>query len=349
MRRRFTPALAFALGAAAIPWASSAQESYELGRGDVAVYNLAGEVEVVPTSGRDVRVTVRPGGADANRLSVEVGEVRGRMALRVMYPDDEIVYDMENRSRYNTQVRVREDGTFGGGNGGDQVRIRSSGSGMEAHADLRIEIPEGADVIVYNAVGPATARGVRADLRLDLSSGGVTVDDHVGMLEVDTGSGSVTVRNVEGDVEVDTGSGSVDVSGLDGRRVMVDTGSGSVEGQGIRAGSVSVDTGSGRVELMGIRAPEVQVDTGSGSVEIELLDAVESLEVDTGSGGVTVALPEGLDAEIEVDTGSGGIDVDFPVEVQTMRRNYFRGRVGDGSGRILIDTGSGGIRLRTAG
>jgi len=50
-----------------------------------------------------------------------------------------------------------------------------------------------------------------------------------------------------------------------------------------------------------------------------------------------------------VDTGSGGIDVDFPVEVRTMRRNYFRGRVGDGSGRILIDTGSGGIRLRHSG
>ena len=60
-------------------------------------------------------------------------------------------------------------------------------------------------------------------------------------------------------------------------------------------------------------------------------------------------LPANLDAEIEVDTGSGGIDVDFPVDVQTMRRNYFRGRVGDGRGRILIDTGSGGVRLLAAG
>ena len=102
------------------------------------------------------------GGDDASRLSVEVGEVRGRMALRVMYPSDEIVYDMENRGRYNTQVRVRDDGTFGGGNGGDRVRIRSSGSGMEAHADLRIEIPAGADVVCTTPwVGPAPAASRR--------------------------------------------------------------------------------------------------------------------------------------------------------------------------------------------
>lgn len=349
MKRRFAPILLLALAAATIPGGSAAQESYELGGGDVAIYNLAGAVEVVSTSGPDVRVTVRPGGDDASRLSVEVGELRGRMALRVLYPSDEIVYERESRGRYNTQLRVRDDGTFGGGNGGDRVRIRSSGSGMEAHADLLIEVPSGADVVVYNAVGQASASGVEAELRLDLSSGGAMVEDHTGTLEVDIGSGPVSVRNVEGDVEVDTGSGSVEVSGVNGRRVMVDTGSGSVEGRDIRSGSLEVDTGSGRIELMGVSAPAITVDTGSGSVELELLDSVESLEVDTGSGGVTVALPEGLNAEIEVDTGSGGIDVDFPVEVRTMRRNYFRGRVGDGSGRILIDTGSGGIRLRHSG
>ena len=32
-----------------------------------------------------------------------------------------------------------------------------------------------------------------------------------------------------------------------------------------------------------------------------------------------------------------------------MRRNYFRGRIGEGRGRILVDTGSGGVRLRTSG
>ncbi len=327
----------------------AAQESYRLGGGDVAVYNLAGEVEVVAGSGSDVVVTVSPGGDDADRLTVEVGEVRGRMALRVIYPSDEIVYAMDGRSRYNTQVRVRDDGTFGNGDGGDRIRIRSSGSGLEAHADLRVEVPAGVDLQVYNAVGRATSRGVRADLRLDLSSGGAEVSGHTGRLEVDTGSGSVRVEDVQGEVEIDTGSGSVELSRIAGDRVYVDTGSGGVDARDVESRTLEVDTGSGRVELMGIRAPDVTVDTGSGGVEVEVLSTVESLSIDTGSGGVTLALPSNLDADIEVDTGSGGIDVDFPVEVQSMRRNYFRGRIGEGRGRIIVDTGSGGVRLTTSG
>lgn len=322
-----------------------AQESYRLDGRDVAIYNLAGTVELVPGSGSSVNVTVTAGGDDAARLSVEVGEVRGRMALRVLYPDDQIVYRPEGRGRFQTQVRVREDGTFGGGSGGDRVEIRSGGSGLEAYADLRIEVPVGMDIAVHNAVGRVHAEGLRANVELNIHSGPLTAIDITGDVSLDTGSGSVTARGIRGEVEIDTGSGGVDVDDISGRIVLIDTGSGGVEGGRIAADRLEVDTGSGGIALEGVSAPDVTLDTGSGSVEITLLEAVENLEIDTGSGRVTVRVPAGLNAQIEVDTGSGGIDVDFPVEVQTMRRNYFRGVVGSGAGRIVIDTGSGGVRL----
>jgi DUF4097 and DUF4098 domain-containing protein YvlB len=69
------------------------------------------------------------------------------------------------------------------------------------------------------------------------------------------------------------------------------------------------------------------------------------LLIDTGSGGVTVRVPASLGAQVELDTGAGGIDVDVALEVREVRRNYMLGTLGDGDGRIRIDTGSGGIRL----
>ena len=330
---------------AALALPLSAQESYRLDGRQVAIYNLAGQVEVVPGSGSQVVVTVTAGGADASRLSVEVGEIRGRTALRVVYPDDRIVYRRDGGGRYQASVRVRSDGTFGGGMGGDQVQIRSSGSGLEAHADLRVEVPAGTAVALHNAVGAAEARGIRGDLVLAVNSGPIRVSDITGNVELDTGSGSVWARGIRGALEVDTGSGSIDLADVEGDHVLLDTGSGGVEVRGIRTGRLEVDTGSGGVELMEVSAPEVTVDTGSGSVQLDLMGSVETLEVDTGSGSVTARLRGGVNAQIEVDTGSGGIDVDFPVEVQTMRRNFFRGRAGNGDGRISIDTGSGSVRL----
>ncbi len=318
-------------------------ERYEVAGSEVAVYNLAGEVEIVPGSGRVVTVEVMRGGDDADRLQVEVDEIRGRMALRVMYPEGRIVYP---RKRSQTSLRVRDDGTFGNGRGGRRVEIRGSGRGVEAYADLRITVPADRDVSVYLAVGEAQARGTRGSLLIDLGSGAVVAEDITGSVNLDTGSGSVDVRSVDGDVLVDTGSGGVRVSDVRGRRLLVDTGSGSVFGSNVQADEVSIDTGSGGVELQDLASPEIEVDTGSGSVELDLLADVDRLVVDTGSGAIRIALPETLGAEVELDTGSGGIDVDVPVQVREARRSYLRGSIGDGDGFIELETGSGRIRLR---
>lgn len=350
MKRNFGPATALAvlLGVAAAlggrrPAAAQQADTYRLEGRRVAIYNLAGRMEVVRGSGSDVVVRVVRGGADAGALEVAVDEIGGRQALRVLYPEDRIVYDGMGRGS-NTRVSVQDDGTFGHG-GGRRVTIRGSGSGLDAHADLRIEVPPGRAVEVRVAVGEATATDVESDLTIDTGSGSVEASGIRGDLLVDTGSGRVTVFDVEGEVGVDTGSGGVAIDRVRGERILVDTGSGSVEGSELTASSVRIDTGSGSIDVRGIDSPDVYLDTGSGSVEVELLSDVESLDVDTGSGSVTVRVPESLGAELEVDTGSGGIDVDFPVRLHTMRRDHIEGVVGDGRGRIRIDTGSGAVRL----
>lgn len=330
-----------------MPAWTSAQETHRISGRDVAVYNLVGKVEVVRGSGADVVVRITRGGADAARLDVRTGEVDGRETLRIVYPDDEIVYPAMGRGS-NTSMRVRDDGTFWGesrGDRGDEVRIRGSGSGLEAWADLVIEVPSGKDFAAFLAAGEVDVRGVQSDVSVRTGSGRVDVADVTGELTVDTGSGSASVTGVRGSVNVDTGSGSVTVRDVEGDEVMVDTGSGGVRGGAIRARSLRVDTGSGSIELDEVTSSEVVLDTGSGSVELVLTTDVETLDVDTGSGSVTVRAPADLGGELEIDTGSGGIDMDFQVQVRSIRRDHVTGTLGDGRGRIRIDTGSGSVRL----
>ena len=324
---------------------AQAQEQHRVSGTEVAIYNLAGEVEVVRGGGSDVVVEVTRGGSDASQLDVAISEIGGRQTLRVIYPADEIVYGELGRGSKST-VRVRDDGTFFGGSGGREVEIKGSGGGLEAWADLRISVPAGKDVAVYQAIGAIEAQDVVSDLRLDTGSGSIRAEGIRGSLHVDTGSGSVFVRAVEGNVLIDTGSGGVDVWSVTGDELHVDTGSGSIEGGDLTSESMIMDTGSGGVSLAEVSCPEIRVDTGSGSVELELLADVDMLEIDTGSGGVVLYIPEGLGGELEIDVGSGGIDVDVPVEVERARRSYFLGTIGDGRGTIEIDTGAGGVRVR---
>ena len=56
-------------------------------------------------------------------------------------------------------------------------------------------------------------------------------------------------------------------------------------------------------------------------------------------------MPAALGAEIEIDTSSGEIDLGFAIEVRQVERDRLVGRIGDGLGRMRLDTGSGDVRL----
>jgi hypothetical protein len=310
-----------------------AQEQYEITGPRVAIYNLVGEVTVEPGRGSAVTVELTRGGADGSRLTIERGPIGNRATLRVIYPSDDIHYTTPF-GHHNTELRVRDDGTFGDAGPdrrgfdwreGRRVRIGDRGA-FDGRADLKILVPEGQEIEVYLAAGRLGATNVRGTVRLDAASADITTSGTSGALSVDVGSGNVTVRDAQGDVDVDTGSGDATVSA-------------------VTTGTLTIDTGSGEVDVTRVVARIVRLDTGSGSVRCELLSNPETLEVDTGSGSVTLTLPPSYGATVDIDSGSGGIDLDFPVQTRTVDRDHLTGTIGDGRGTLQVDTGSGHVRI----
>jgi hypothetical protein len=344
--RRAWGALASVLAVLLLPAAGRAAERYALPGDQVAIYNLAGALRVQAGTDADVVVSVTRGGRDAARLRVERGPIGPRQTLRVVYPADRVVYG-RGLGRSSTTLRVAPDGTFHGSTLlGRRVRVATWGPGLEAHADLEVSVPPGKKLGLYLAVGQVTVSNVAGDLRLDCAAAPVEVDGLRGRLDVDTGSGGVRIHDVQGDLLVDTGSGGCEISAVRAGRISLDTGSGRVEGEDLEARELRVDTGSGGVRFDRVRAPVIRVDTGSGGVDLALDADVDDLYVDTGSGGVTLLVPETLGAQLTLDVGSGPIRVEFPFQTLHSDNGFLQGVVGDGSGRIYVDTGSGGVTLR---
>jgi hypothetical protein len=339
----------------ALPTAGRAQDqTVRLEGASVAIFNLAGRISVSPGSGSDVAVTIRRQGSDGDRLEVQTGPVDVRRShwgktpsLRILYPSDRIHYE---EFQGNTELRVRDDGTFWGGNGwrdGDRVKIGNRVDGLDAHADLDIAVPEGKRVYVALAAGTIEARNVNGDLFLDTGSGSISTAGTHGELNLDTGSGDVTVDGADGEVYIDTGSGDVIARNVRGPDLSIDTGSGNVRVEGAESPEISLDTGSGDVTLLGARTGEVSVDTGSGDVEIETVAGSASISVDTGSGGVRVAVPGDYRGDVRLETSSGELHTDMPITLVRRSEDEIEGRIGEGgSARITIETGSGDIEIR---
>ncbi len=341
--------LTFALAATAASVQAQTERRTLSGR-DITIYDLVGSVTVEHGTGSDVVVEITRRGADARRLEIDVVSEGNGQSLRVIFPDEDIVYPMLGR-RYNADFQIGRDGRWGGFRdsrfSNRRVRVRGDGRGIEAWADLRVTIPSGKRVDINVGVGEVNASGVNGDLGIDVASARVTVAGHTGTLRLDTGSGGADVRDVKGDeLSVDVGSGRVSVFGADVRRMVVESGSGGVTVDRVNAAELSVDVGSGGVRIDRATSDRVRVETGSGGVSLELSNSPSTLDVESGSGTVNLSLPANLDAEIDVETGSGGIDSDFPVSVNRMSRNRLRGVVGRGTGHIRVETGSGSVRLR---
>ncbi|MFI5310807.1 MAG: DUF4097 family beta strand repeat-containing protein, partial [Gemmatimonadales bacterium] len=253
-------ALAAALLLAA-PAATAQSERKTLSGSTIAIYDIVGRIRVEPGTGSDVVVEVTRGGRDARKLAVEVGQLRGVNTLRVLYPNDDIVYPELGRWS-NSTFSVNSDGTWDGAHGdrgdrgwfrgGHRVRVKGSGSGVEAWADLRILVPTGKRLDVNLGVGEMDDDRVDADLRLDAASGRITATGTKGNLTIDTGSGGVDVHGATGDaLSFDTGSGRVSVRDVTAKRCRIDTGSGGVTGGGLDCEDLNIDVGSGSIRVDG--------------------------------------------------------------------------------------------------
>lgn len=343
------PARRIALAAllVAVPFALDAQasERFTLRGERVSVWNLAGRVDVQPTSGSEVVVEVTRGGEDGRRLSVESSDDR----LVVRYPDRDVVYREVRRSNFNVRLSVNTDGTFESGyddmGRGRSVSLRSTGSGLEAHADLRILVPRGQRLRVMLGVGEIEASNVDGDIELSTRVTDVTATGMKGRVNARSGSGTVRVERSEAEVVATAGSGSVELRSVKGREVRVSTGSGTVSGFEVTTERFEANTGSGGIRFEELTAGDVRASAGSGTIRLEMTKIADAV-IRTGSGSVNLTLPPVVNVDVEINTGSGGISTDFPVTMEGLRRRELRGRIGTGEdGRVRVTTGSGSVRL----
>ncbi len=333
------------LVALALPLASLAGQETErhlLTGNQITIWNLAGSTTIEATGGTDVVVEVTRAGADRRDLRVRAdgGE------LAVLYPDRTIIYRTERGGTYSTRLYVDRQGRFNDESGSFPVRIRSSGPGLEAHADLRILVPRGKQVEVNIAAGTIEATNTEGEFTLRTRFSPIHVTTHKGPLTAQTGSGSLRVSRVDGDAILSTGSGSIDMQDMRGTSLRANTGSGRLEGREITTERFVGSTGSGGIRLESTTASDVRTNTGSGSVRLSLRATPKDLSARAGSGSVEVSLPASVNLEVDISTGSGSITSDFPVTMESFRRRELRGKIGTGAdGYLRVSTGSGSVRL----
>ena len=192
--------------------------------------------------------------------------------------------------------------------------------------------------ISYTIVVPADTA-----VKAKSGSGSIEVNDIAASVEVHAGSGRLRLANIGGPVTAKAGSGSITAEGVAGA-FTASTGSGSIQMSQTAPGDVNASTGSGSMELTGV-VGAVKAKAGSGRIRIDGRQEGD-WKVNAGSGSVRIRLPADAAFTLDAETGSGGIDIDHPLTIEgKVSKRHLRGDVRGGGYLLMIDTGSGGVRI----
>jgi hypothetical protein len=229
----------------------------------------------------------------------------------------------------------------------DGNMIRVGGAGLYTNAvvlNYTIAAPPETAIHAVSGYGKIEATGFR------------------GPVTITTGSGEILASNISGDIQVHTGSGTIQFASIQGQ-VQATTGSGDINCASIH-GDIRVQTGSGVIRITSPAGPVV-ASAGSGSVNVS--DAMGDLRLRTSAGNIGVAGdPQsgtywdfrtssgnvGLQVSPKASfrfyakTNSGEIDAAIPVVMEgTAGKHALRARIGDGKGRVEVETSSGNVAL----
>ena len=211
-----------------------------------------------------------------------------------------------------------------------EVSIPRSANGVEDSV-LFLQVPRGASV---------EAEGVSASIEIEgLDSRQISAEAVSGDVEVEATVENLELKSVSGDVEFE---GSAE-------RSRAETVSGDIDMTGIGS-ELRLTTVSGEVLLSAGALSKGRLETVSGDIELETgLAEGGDLVIESLSGDVDLDLPSEASMRCEVESFSGSIRSDRG-EVKKARhgpRQSLAFRVGDGSGRIRIESFSGDVRIRS--
>jgi hypothetical protein len=153
------------------------------------------------------------------------------------------------------------------------------------------------------------------------------------ILRADTRDGGVSANGVGGTLDVTTGDGSIRASKV--------------------AGRVDLSTDDGSISARGrFQAFHAASEDGSLTVDAEAGSTMDSdWELSTGDGSITMHVPAALNAQIDAESANGSVRGEGMTSQTSSRDDgedghSLRGRLGDGSGRMIrLRSGDGSIRV----
>lgn len=203
------------------------------------------------------------------------------------------------------------------------ARARTDEDAMEVAEQTQVSLePMGGDLIL-KIKKPEYMINRSVSVSLDC-----VVPDRVD-LKLGSHNGAMKITNITGQIDATTHNGRAAAKKI--------------------SGQVKLNTHNGRVECEEISG-DAQLKTHNGGVKLAYSGTAEpvcDISIVTHNGSIELTTPDNYSAQVEASTHNGSINTDLPITVTgKVSKNRLKGTIGDGRGKLHLETHNGSIRLR---
>lgn len=230
---------------------------------------------------------------------------------------------------------------------GDTLRVGKELSRLHnVSISYSVEVPRNTEVSSSSISGSQSVRNVAGPVRAESVSGSVRAQGIAHEVRLSSTSGTVEAQNCGDDVHATSISGRATVSNAKGD-VLAHSVSGDVQVDN-PGGRVDADSSSGSIDVRGAIA-DVKAHSGAGHLSVQGNPSGNSFwELKTVSGSVHIAVPSNANFHFSAGAVSGEIRAQIPIVIEEQGKHSLRAHIGDGGGRVEINTVSGDIEVQGA-
>ena len=208
----------------------------------------------------------------------------------------------------------------------------------------------GDNIAATSSSGSITAEDIKGSAQLNTSYGPITCRDmSEGDTQLKSSSGTIKLTNVSfGDCDAHTSYGSVVCETLTGDAIKLHSGSGSIKVTGAAADTADLSTSYGRITCRQITTTDLIAKSGSGNLDIVCSDSPADMTADlvTSYGSINFSAPPGFGGQVDLSTSYGSVKTERPITISgQVSKKKIKGTIGQGTGKLHLQTGSGSISL----
>jgi DUF4097 and DUF4098 domain-containing protein YvlB len=260
---------------------------------------------------------------------------------------------------------------------GGNVTLRAADV-SDGHADLTIEIPNGAVPSVTAGHGDVTLEGLAGPANVNADRGDVKADNITGEVHVRMGKGDFSAHAITGDLSLQGRLDDVSISDVQGKvglegdffgdtnlahiasavhfhssRTNVEAimipGDLSIDSGDLQlnnaTGPVRISTSAKDVECSGITG-DLRVEDGDGDISLGVVAPLGQLDIHNRNGAINLTVPRDASFQLQATARNGNIEskVELPL-TSAGESQSISGQVGKGGPRIALVSDHGDIAI----